>query len=100
MLSEEKQISDILSKLNREAGVEFRNEDSELFPVDILAVGRELFQELSREVITIPFQKTFMLCPSIQKLVEMKETVGRPEDIEDARKLRIILGKLGKKYYE
>jgi hypothetical protein len=35
---------------------------------------------------------TFMLCPRIQKLVEMKETVGRPEDIEDARKLRLILG--------
>jgi hypothetical protein len=80
--------------------VEFRNEDLEIFPVDILAVGKDLFQELTKEVITIPFMNTFMICPSIQKLVEMKETVGRPEDIEDARKLRIILGKIEKKYYE
>ncbi len=80
--------------------VEFRNEDLKIFPVDILAVGKDLFQELSKEVITIPFMNTFMLCPSIQKLVEMKETVGRPEDMEDVRKLRLILGKLEKKYYE
>ncbi|MFQ6121014.1 MAG: hypothetical protein ACE5KE_14155 [Methanosarcinales archaeon] len=80
--------------------VEFRNEELELFPVDILAVGMDLFQELSEEAITIPFKNTFMLCPSIQKLIEMKETVGRPEDIEDVRKLRQILGKLEKKYYE
>jgi len=39
-------------------------------------------------------------CPSIQKLIEMKEAVGRPEDIEDVRKLKQILGKLEKKYYE
>jgi hypothetical protein len=80
--------------------VEFRNEELELFPVDILAVGKALFQELSKEVIKIPFKNTFMLCPSIQKLIEMKEAVGRPEDIEDVRKLRQILGKLEKKYYE
>jgi len=80
--------------------VEFRNEELELFPVDILAVGKDLFQELSKEVIKIPFEKTFMLCPSIQKLIEMKEAVGRPEDIEDIRKLRQILVKLEKKYYE
>jgi len=80
--------------------VEFRNEELELFPVDILAVGKDLFQELSKEVIKIPFKNTFMLCPSIQKLIEMKEAVGRPEDMEDVRKLRQILGKLEKKYYE
>lgn len=80
--------------------VEFRNEELELFPVDILAVGKDLFQELSKEVVKIPFTNTFMRCPSIQKLIEMKEAVGRPEDIEDVRKLRQILGKLEKKYYE
>nr|QNO56334.1 hypothetical protein CHKFHCLN_00008 [Methanosarcinales archaeon ANME-1 ERB7] len=41
-----------------------------------------------------------MHCPSIQKLIDVKETVGRPEDMEDAKKLRIILGKLEKMYHE
>lgn len=126
MPSEENQISNILRKLNSEGiphiiiggvptilygverptydidkqCVEFRNEDLELFPVDILAVDKDLFQELSKEVIKIPFEKTFMACPSIQKLIEMKEAVGRPEDMEDVRKLRQILVKLEKKYYE
>jgi len=60
MPSEENQISNILRKLNREGifitaqfimdkqCVEFRNEELELFPVDILAVGKDLFQELSK----------------------------------------------------
>jgi hypothetical protein len=86
------EIIDILKNLEYE--------DLELFPVDILAVGTDLFQELSKEVIKIPFKNSFMLCPSIQKLIEMKEAVGRPEDIDDVRKLRQILGKLEKKYYE
>lgn len=80
--------------------VEFRNEDLELFPVDILAVKKDFFQELSHEGIEIPLGDTIMLCPSIQKLIEMKEEVGRPEDIEDIKKLKQIMGKLEKKYYE
>ncbi len=80
--------------------VEFRNEDLGLFPVDILAVRENLFEELRREVIRIPFGDTIILCPSIKKLIEMKKEVGRPEDIEDIKKLRQIMGKLEKKYYE
>ena len=80
--------------------VEFRNEDLELFPVDILSIGDELFQEVLKEGITIPFEDTSMFCPNIQKLIEMKEAVARPEDLEDAKKLRQIQKKLDKKYYE
>lgn len=107
MPSEENQIGNILRKLNREetpyiiiGGVPtiLYGVERPTYDVDI-AVPEDL-DELSKEVITIPFKDTFMLCPSIQKLIEMKEAVGRPEDMEDVRKLRQILGKLEKKYYE
>lgn len=80
--------------------VEFRNEEKAYFPIDVLAVGKEKFEEISGGKIEIPFHGTFIICPNIDKLIEMKEEVGRPEDLEDVKKLKEIRDKLKNKYYE
>jgi hypothetical protein len=80
--------------------LEFRNEDEAFFPVDILAVDPLLFKEISNGSIRIPYQGSFIVCPSLEVLIEMKEEVGRPQDKDDIEKLRIIQKKLKGKHYD
>jgi hypothetical protein len=80
--------------------LEFRNEEGAFFPVDILAVEPSLFGELSNGSIRIPYQDSYIVCPSLDMLIQMKEEVGRPQDKDDIDKLRIIQKKLKEKHYE